>query len=81
MKIKLALLLSIVTTLASAQDRQFTLEDLNFGGTNYRNMIPQNRYYEWWGDELVRTDYDRCSVVDKKNARETTLFTLDEINA
>ena len=81
MKIKLALLLSIVITLASAQDRQFTLEDLNFGGTNYRNMIPQSRYYEWWGDELVRTDYDRCSVVDKKNAKETTLFTLDEINA
>ena len=24
--------------------KKFTLEDLNFGGTNYRNMIAKNRY-------------------------------------
>lgn len=31
--------------------RAFTLEDLNFGGTNYHNMVPKNRYTTWWGDE------------------------------
>ena len=36
--------------------KEFTLEDLNFGGTNYRNMIPGNRWLTWWGDQLVRLD-------------------------
>ncbi len=36
--------------------KEFTLEDLNYGGTNYRNMVPQNQYYTWWGDQFVRKD-------------------------
>ena len=37
--------------------KQFTLEDLNFGGANYRNMIPQSRKLRWWGDQLVRVRF------------------------
>ena len=54
--------------------RQFTLEDLNFGGTNYRNMVPKNRYTAWWGDELVRIDADACYLVNKQTGKETELF-------
>ncbi len=54
--------------------RQFTLEDLNFGGTNYRNMVPKNRYTAWWGDELVRLDADACYLVNKQTGKETELF-------
>ena len=60
--------------------KQFTLEDLNFGGTNYRNMVPENRYTTWWGDRLVRTEVDYCAEVNLKNGKETRLFSLDEIN-
>jgi len=60
--------------------KQFTLEDLNFGGTNYHNMVAKNRYTTWWGSQLVRLDVDQCSLVNKKTGKEETLFTLDQLN-
>ena len=60
--------------------KEFTLEDLNFGGTNYRNMIPQNRRLTWWGDQLVRLEAKECYLVDKKTGKETVFFTIDDIN-
>ena len=59
--------------------KEFTLEDLNFGGKNYHNMVPENRYLTWWGDELIRNDAQACYLVDKETGEETQLFTLDEI--
>lgn len=61
--------------------KEFTLEDLNFGGTNYRNMIPQNRRLTWWGDQLVRLESKECYLVDKKTGKETLFFTVDDVNA
>ena len=58
----------------------FTLEDLNFGGNNYHNMVPKNQYYTWWGDCLVRLDVDQCYTVDKQNGTEKVLMTNDELN-
>ena len=60
--------------------KEFTLEDLNFGGTNYRNMIPGNRWLTWWGDQLVRLEVEECYLVDKKTGKETVLFTVDDVN-
>lgn len=57
----------------------FTLEELNFGGKNYRKFVPENRYTTWWGDELIRTDANQCSAIDKKSGKETPLFTLEDI--
>ena len=64
----------------STSMKEFTLEDLNFGGTNYRNMIPQNRRLTWWGDQLVRLEAKECYLVDKKTGKETVFFTVDDIN-
>lgn len=58
----------------------FTLEDLNFGGMNYHQFVPENRYMTWWGDVLVRKEANKCSIVDKNTGKETILFTLNEIN-
>lgn len=70
-----------VATKAQAQAlKTFTLEDLNFGGKNYHNMIAPNQWYTWWGDKLIRQDADICHIVDSKTGREHTLFTLDELN-
>ncbi len=63
-----------------AQTREFTLEDLNFGGTNYHRMTPENRFLSWWGDELVRVDVEECFLVDKITGEETKMFSLDELN-
>ena len=90
MKIKLmaTALLAVVCLIgpqfmqkASAQNlKQFTLEDLNFGGKNYHNMVAKNRWTTWWGDELVHLDVEKCSIVDKVTGKEKTLFTLDQFN-
>ncbi len=76
----IAFLALLLTLPVMAQKKQFTLEDLNFGGSNYRNMTPKSVYYAWWGDELVRTDRDQCTQINKKSLKETVLFTLEEVN-
>ena len=81
MKIKTLLLLLILSLNMSAQEKQlFTLEELNYGGNRYHTIQPQNKWYAWWGDELIRTDVEECWLVDKSTGKETRLFTLDEVN-
>ncbi len=63
-----------------AQQKLFTLEDLNYGGNNYYHLQPENKWLTWWGDQLVHTDIEACFLVDKKTGKETQLFTLDDIN-
>lgn len=79
-KLGLFSLLMMITTAAVNAQKQFTLEDLNFGGNNYHNMVPKNRYLTWWGDQLVRRNTDECSLVNKQNGKETVMFTVDDIN-
>lgn len=64
---------------ASAQ-KQFSLEDLNFGGTNYRQMQPQNRSLLWWGDKAVHTSDSVYWLVDPKSGKEKPLFSLSGLN-
>ncbi len=60
--------------------QQFTLEDLNFGGKNYRNRIAKNRSLMWWGDQLIRKSGDTCWTVNVANGKEKVLFTTDKLN-
>ena len=83
MKIKTWLLAFFVIsffTPMSAQDKLFSLEDLNFGGTNYYKMQPKNMYLTWWGEKLVNTDVEECYLIDTKTGKKDLLFTLDDIN-
>ncbi|MBQ7509452.1 MAG: DPP IV N-terminal domain-containing protein [Prevotella sp.] len=73
------LLLTAIALPMSAQ-KLFTLEDLNFGGTNYHNLRPKNMFLTWWGNQLVRTDVEECNLIDAKTGKETPLFTLDDVN-
>ena len=68
------------TTTMIAQDRLFTLEDLNFGGTNYRKMLPQNLWLTWWGDQLMYQDAEEGGSIDAKGNRKA-LFSLKEVGA
>ena len=72
--------LLVLSLPMKAQDKLFTLEDLNYGGTNYRNLQPQNLWLTWWGDQLIETDVEECSVIAAKTGKKTTLFTLEQIN-
>lgn len=66
---------------SSIAQKLFTLEDLNFGGKNYYKMTPQRCYLTFWGDKVVRQGFDVCKLIDLKTGKESTLFTLGEINA
>lgn len=63
-----------------AQLKQFTLEDLNFGGNNYYNMSPKNMYITWWGDRLMYQDAEETGTVNMKTGERKMLFTLEEVN-
>ena len=78
MRIKL-LFMALMTTLLAMGQKEFTLEDLNYGGSNYHRMTPENRHLTWWGDELIRLEADYCSIIDKKTGTEKVLFMLDDI--
>ena len=74
----MAMLLAVATTM-SAQDKLFSLEDLNFGGTNYRRMLPKNMWLTWWGEQLMYQDAEEGGSIDAKGNRKA-LFTLEEVN-
>ncbi len=60
-----------------AQDKLFSLEDLNYGGTNYRNMQPQNLWTTWWGDQLMYLDAEEGGTMDGKGERKTVFRLKD----
>ena len=80
-------LLIVIATLIlyapdmKAQGKLFTLEDLNYGGRNYRNLQPTKAYYAWWGDELIQTEVEHCYLIDKKTGKRTLLFSIDDVNS
>ena len=82
MKIKfhcLAALLSLTALTMSAQDKKlFTLEDLNFGGTNFHNLRPQNMFLTWWGDQLMYQDAEEGGTIDNKGNKKP-VFKLTDI--
>ena len=83
MKLKnIIMAMALATTLgAAAQDlKQFSLEDLNFGGTNYRRMVPKNIYPAWWGDVLMYQDSDEFGTLDPKTGKRNKLATVTDVN-
>ena len=76
----MTLLLMAMMALPLLAQQQFTLEDLNFGGKNYANMIAKNRPLTWWGDQLVRLSADTCWTVNPVNGKEKVLFTRERLN-
>ena len=61
-------------TVCSAQ-KQFTLEDLNFGGTNYRQMSPKTLRL-WWDGNILVTDEDKQHPVSypKVFSRDNNIY-------
>lgn len=89
MNIRLAttIILSAVSLISTNAEtpadtlKQFTLEDLNFGGTTYRNFVPKNMFLTWWGDQLMYQDAEEAGKVDMKTGEKKALFTIEDVNA
>ena len=79
-KLTSLLIISFLTIFSmSAQQKLFTLEDLNFGGRNYHNLRPQNMFLTWWGDQLMYQDAEEGGTIDIKG-QKTKIFDLEHIN-
>ena len=78
------LLAALLLTLpAMAQKRQFTLEQLIPGGTEFWNYQPDYVQCCFWGDQLVRLEADEAVLVqDAKGLEQNVrLFNATEITA
>ena len=83
MKIKSLLILFSLLTLpylpmTAQEEKLFTLEDLNFGGNNYRNMLPKNLWLTWWGDQLMYQDAEEGGMQETSGERKA-FFTLKDV--
>ncbi len=67
------------------QTKQFTLDELMWGGSSYWQLQPKNLYANFWGDRLVELDVEEVKTLTdekgKKAKQPQVLFTLDEVNA
>ena len=73
------LTLTLIGSLTASAQKQFTLEDLNFGGNNYRNMQPKNKILTWMGNQLMHIEKDSCWTVDIKTGKEKLAFTAEQV--
>lgn len=76
--------MTLLPSQASAQQKkQFTLEDLMWGGTNYWNIMPMSPFTAWWGDRILLTNVDdvQTYVNQGKKVAQKVLFTIDDVNA
>ena len=76
-----ALAVIMICSLTANAQKQFTLEDLNFGGKNYSNMVPKNKTLTWWGNQLLHTEKDSVWTVDTKNGKEKLAFTAQQVKS
>ncbi len=60
--------------------KQFTLEDLNYGGTNYHSLRPANMFLTWWGDQLMYQDAEEGGTIDAKGNKKK-VFELKEVGS
>lgn len=82
-KIIAVLLLTTIPAMAQ-QKKQFTLDDLIYGGSNYWNLTPDNMYATWWGDILVKTQVDNVSIISNQKGETIEpqlLFTSSKVNS
>ncbi|MBP3227770.1 MAG: DPP IV N-terminal domain-containing protein [Bacteroidaceae bacterium] len=81
--LSLALLAVLTLPLMAQQKRQFTLEQLIYGGTEYWNYAPEYQQYGFWGDCLVRLDVEAAVMLQDEKGKpvEQTLFTADDLSA
>ena len=69
MKTKLILVTLLVAVTQGMAQKLFTLEELNFGGKNYKVSVPQRWNYSWQKGKLVFKDGDKVLEVNPANGK------------
>ena len=74
---------ALLTLPLMAQKRQFTLEQLVYGGTEFWNYQPDYVQCQFWGDHLVRLEAEEATLIqdDKGETCSTRLFDASDVNA
>ena len=75
--ILIALFFLLQLPMTAQEKKCFTLEDLNYGGTNFRNLQPENMYLTWWGDQLMYLDAEEGGSIDSKGNKNTVFLLKD----
>lgn len=78
------MMLLTLPAMAQNSNKQLTLEELMWGGTDYWNRQPKNIYANFWGDKLVELNVEDVKMLtdDKgRRAKYEPLFTAEEVNA
>ena len=73
-------MLALSLPMNAQEKKSFTLEDLNFGGTNYRNLLPQNLWLTWWGDQLMYQEAEEGGTLNAKGQRKQ-VFALTDVGS
>lgn len=77
MKIKHILMAMTLMAAGNATAQKLlTLEDVMWSGNNYYNLMPENKYTVWWGNQAVETTADE--VRDLKTGK--TIVTVEQVN-
>lgn len=72
--------LGVITTTAQTK-RAYTLEEVIPGGNQFWNYQPEYVEYALWGEQALKVDQDRITLIDAKGKATGTLFTLEAVNA
>lgn len=75
--IVISLLMAIPIMAQETGNKQFTLEDLNFGGVNARKFVPANLFLTWWGDQLMYQDAEEAGMLNEDGTKTPLLYTED----
>ena len=78
MKIKLILATLLMLATQAMAQKLFTLEELNFGGKNYKVSVPQRWNYSWQNGKLIFKDGDKTLEVNPANGNTTDYQTPEE---
>jgi len=78
MKTKLILATLLVAATQAMAQKLFTLEELNFGGKNYKVSVPQRWNYSWREGKLIFKDGDKTYEVNPVNGKTTDCQATEE---
>ena len=80
MKIKLIIATLLVAATQAMSQKLFTLEELNFGGKNYKVSVPQKWNYSWQEGKLIFKDGDKIFEVDPATGKTSDYQAPEEKN-
>jgi len=77
MKTKVTLAVALMMAVSVSAQKLFTLEELNFGGKNYKVSVPERWDYSWQGNKLLLSEDGKTFSVDTRTGK-TSEYVMPE---